>query len=566
MTDKRTMMTTTRPLVAVLLGLSLAACSNNPMMRTTAATSTDVADQIDKAMKEAEQQARVENAEQATDSPASADISSQLLPSLENRNRQEERFDVNASGIPAASFFEALVEGTRYNVVVRPDVDTAINLRLNDVTVPEVMDIAADLYGLNIRKNGRLYRVGTDEVQTRLFPIDYLHFKRRGNSDTRVSSGQVSSSRGGGNSDTGGDSGSGESRNLVGTAISTETESDFWQDISRSLEMIVSGNEGQVVVNAGAGLVMVRADSARLDIVEDYLRRTELIMQRQVVLEAKILEVALNESYQQGINWSEIQPRTDGTTRLGGSLAAQAIRAGDIGGLFSATITEGNFSAVIELLGEQGNVQILSSPRISTTNNQKAVIKVGTDEFFVTDIDFDDDSTAGTTTESTSTSVELTPFFSGISLDVTPQISEEGTITLHVHPAVSEVEDQQKLITVGERDVTLPLARSTVRETDSVIRAESGQIVVIGGLIQNRSEDRNAAVPFFSDIPLVGELFKQRNFQSRKSELVILLRPIVADPARMQADVRESRERMGVLRELLNSTESVTPQPETAPR
>jgi len=558
------MMTTIRPLVAVLLGLSLAACSNNPMMRTTAATSTDVADQIDKAMEEAERQALVESAEEASDSAASADISSQLLPSLENRNRQEERFDVNASGIPAASFFEALVEGTRYNVVVRPDVDTAINLRLNDVTVPEVMDIASDLYGLDIRKNGRLYRVGTDEVQTRLFPIDYLHFKRRGNSDTRVSSGQVSGSGGGGNSDTGG--GSGESRNLVGTAISTETESDFWQDISRSLEMIVSGNEGQVVVNAGAGLVMVRADSARLDIIEDYLRRTELIMQRQVVLEAKILEVALNESYQQGIEWADLQQTSASSTRLANELAGQAIRAGDIGGLFSATITEGNFSAVIELLGEQGNVQILSSPRISTTNNQKAVIKVGTDEFFVTDIDFDDDSTAGTTTESTSTSVELTPFFSGISLDVTPQISEEGTITLHVHPAVSEVEDQQKLITVGERDVTLPLARSTVRETDSVIRAESGQIVVIGGLIQNRSEDRNAAVPFFSDIPLLGELFKQRNFQSLKSELVILLRPIVADPARMQADVQASRERMGVLRELLNSTESVTPQPETAPR
>jgi len=564
MRDKRTMMTTIRPLVAVLLGLSLAACSNNPMMRTTAATSTDVADQIDKAMEEAERQALVESAEEASDSAASADISSQLLPSLENRNRQEERFDVNASGIPAASFFEALVEGTRYNVVVRPDVDTAINLRLNDVTVPEVMDIASDLYGLDIRKNGRLYRVGTDEVQTRLFPIDYLHFKRRGNSDTRVSSGQVSGSGGGGNSDTGG--GSGESRNLVGTAISTETESDFWQDISRSLEMIVSGNEGQVVVNAGAGLVMVRADSARLDIIEDYLRRTELIMQRQVVLEAKILEVALNESYQQGIEWADLQQTSASSTRLANELAGQAIRAGDIGGLFSATITEGNFSAVIELLGEQGNVQILSSPRISTTNNQKAVIKVGTDEFFVTDIDFDDDSTAGTTTESTSTSVELTPFFSGISLDVTPQISEEGTITLHVHPAVSEVEDQQKLITVGERDVTLPLARSTVRETDSVIRAESGQIVVIGGLIQNRSEDRNAAVPFFSDIPLLGELFKQRNFQSLKSELVILLRPIVADPARMQADVKASRERMGVLRELLNSTESVTPQPETAPR
>ena len=126
--------------------------------------------------------------------------------------------------------------------------------------------------------------------------------------------------------------------------------------------------------------------------------------------------------------------------------------------------------------------------------------------------------------------------------------------------------DQEKIITIGERDVTLPLARSTVRETDSVIRAESGQIVVIGGLIQSSSEDDNSAVPFFSEIPLLGELFKQRRFESRKSELVILLRPVVANASQMQADVRASRERMNVLRELLESSESVKPQPEGAPR
>jgi MSHA biogenesis protein MshL len=199
-------------------------------------------------------------------------------------------------------------------------------------------------------------------------------------------------------------------------------------------------------------------------------------------------------------------------------------------------------------------------------NNQKAVIKVGTDEFFVTDIDFQDDNSGSNSSDSTSTSVELTPFFSGISLDVTPQIAEDGTVILHVHPAVSEVNDQEKLITVGDRDVTLPLARSTVRETDSVIRAQSGQIVVIGGLIQNSSEDRNSAVPFFSEIPVLGELFKQRRFQSTKSELVILLRPVVAGIEEMEADVSASRERMSVLREVLESSQSTIPQAENRER
>lgn len=578
MTEKRAAMTLNRTFLTLLLALLLAACSNNPLLRGSQATSTDTADAIDEAFAEAEaeqrQQEREDNASGA--GPVPEDVSAALMPSLSSSTDDEERFDVNARGLAAGPFFEALVEGSRYNVVVHPDVSTTIDLRLRDVTVPEVMDIAGDLYGLDIERSGRLFRVRADSVQTRLFPIDYLHFKRSGGSETRVSSGQVSSSRESstGAGSNGDDSGDNTTANLVGTRISTETESDFWRDIERALTMIIgTDGENQVIINAGAGLVMVRSDGESLRQVEEYLRRTQLIMQRQVVLEAKILEIGLNEGYQQGVNWADIQSASNITASDGlpedftaQALAGQAVRTSDIGGLFSASVRAGDFTGLIELLGEQGNVQILSSPRISTVNNQKAVIKVGTDEFFVTDIDFDDNNSAVTATDRTSTSVELTPFFSGISLDVTPQIAEDGAITLHVHPSVSEVNDQEKVITVGDRDVTLPLARSTVRETDSVIRAESGQIVVIGGLIQNTSEDNNSAVPFFSEIPLFGELFKQRRFESRKSELVILLRPVVAGSEQMNADVSASRDRMRVLRELLESSESVKPQPEKAER
>ncbi|TNE73010.1 MAG: pilus (MSHA type) biogenesis protein MshL [Gammaproteobacteria bacterium] len=569
-------MTGTKRLGLVALAAVMTACSNNPLMRSSSATSTDVADAIEQSLADAEQTVATGDAgrKPSGSSELPAEVSAALLPPLVAPAEAEERFDVNARGIPAGAFFESLVEGTRYNVVVHPAVSSTVDLRLRDVTVPEVMDIAADLYGLDIQKRGRLYQVDADRIQTRMFPIDYLHFKRKGGSETRVSSGQVTSSgnAGAASGPASGDAGT-DTRNLVGTTISTETESDFWTDITSALRMITGGGDSQVIVNPGAGLVMVRGSSDELQLVEDYLRRTELIMQRQVILEAKILEITLNEGYQQGINWSDVQSASSITASDGlpedftaQALAGQAIQTSDIGGLFSASVRAGDFTGLIQLLGKQGNVQILSSPRISTVNNQKAVIKVGTDEFFVTDIDFDDDNSTVTGSDSTSTSVELTPFFSGISLDVTPQISESGSITLHVHPSVSEVNDQEKVITIGERDVTLPLAASTVRETDSVIRAESGQIVVIGGLIQNSSEDSNAAVPFFSDIPLVGELFKQRDFQSRKSELVILLRPVVAKARGMNSDISASRERMQVLRELLQSSQSVTPAPEKASR
>lgn len=556
-------MTLNRTFLILLPAILLSACSNNPLMRTSQATSTDTAAAIDAAMAQAET-GQTEHGE-AEQRPAGVpeNVSAALMPSLSSVADDEDRFNVNASGLDAGPFFEALVVGSRYNVVIHPDVEAIIDLRLRDVTVPEVMDITGDLYGLDIQRNGRLFQVRADSIQTQLFSIDYLNFKRSGGSETRVSSGQVSSSRDNSNdagSNSGGSSDS-STANVVGTRISTETESDFWQGIERSLKMIIGTDNGsQVIVNAGSGLVMVRSDGESLRQVGEYLRRTQLIIQRQVVLEAKILEIGLNESYQQGINWTDIQ------SAGGVSLTGQAIQTSGIGGLFSATFQEGTFTGLIELLGEQGNVQILSSPRISTVNNQKAVIKVGTDEFFVTDIAFDDNNSADTDTDRTSTSVELTPFFSGISLDVTPQIAEDGTIILHVHPSVSEVTDQEKIITVGDRDVVLPLARSTVRETDSVIRAESGQIVVIGGLIQDTTEDNNSAVPFLSDIPLLGELFKQRRFESRKSEVVILLRPVVAGSEQMRADVSSSRERMQVLRELLESSQSVKPQPEKASR
>jgi MSHA biogenesis protein MshL len=178
--------------------------------------------------------------------------------------------------------------------------------------------------------------------------------------------------------------------------------------------------------------------------------------------------------------------------------------------------------------------------------NQKAIIKAGTDEFFVTKVT--SNTVTGTAT-STSHDVELTPFFSGVALDVTPQIDDDGMVLLHVHPAVSEVTDQVKTLTLtGETDI-LPLALSQIRESDSIVKARSGQLIVIGGLMSEKHENQNYRTPLLGDVPLLGKLFRSERKRSTTVELVILLRPLVITDADWPALVREPNERISKLQQ-----------------
>lgn len=452
-----------------------------------------------------------------------------LLPPL-NLNQlsaaHEERFDISAESLSARDFFMGLVQGTPYNMIVHEAVGGNVSLELKSVTVDEVMQAVQRVYGYEYKRHGNLYQVLPASLQTELFQINYLDIKRDGTSDTQVSAGSVSTS---------GDNSSSEE--VIGTRISTKTSTDFWGNLQTTLNTIVTGEGRKVVVTPQTGVIVVRALPSELETVREYLAQAELILHRQVIIEAKILEVTLNNGFQSGVNWSVLGKPGTGKTALFSQSSVGLSNEDNIAGIFKADLSLGDFTAVIELLGSQGDVQVLSSPRVSTVNNQKAVIKVGTDEFFVTEVE--NTTTTGTSTTN-SPSIELTPFFSGIALDVTPQISADGDIVLHIHPTVSEVVDQQKQISVGSDDFNIPLALSSIRESDSIVRADSGQVIVIGGLMKSTDSDVEAKTPGLGDIPGIGNLFKQKRKSGSKTELVIMLRPILASQDNLQDELKRS--------------------------
>jgi MSHA biogenesis protein MshL len=500
------------------------------------------------------------------------------------RQDGDARFDVEVIDAPARSFFQGLADGTPYNMIVHPEISGRVSLTLKHVTIEETLAAARDLYGYEFRHTAAGFLILPATIQSRVYHLNYLDLQRYGVSKTRVSSGQVSQ---GDNSQYGSgttgssaataaaatDSSGKQIANLTGTAVMTRADSDFWTGIEADLKAIVGPQpDHRLIVNRQSGIILVRALPRELRDVDDYLQRTSDSVSRQVVLEARIVEVELDSAYQAGINWASIAKAGGGNLFFGqaapaagfdGNLLTPAgkpvtVAPGNplmgfvqntLGGAFTLAADFTDFNAFIELLSTQGQTHVLSSPRVSTLQNQKAIIKAGSDEFFVTKVT--SNTVTGTAT-STSHDVELTPFFSGVALDVTPQIDDDGMVLLHVHPAVSEVTDQVKTLTLtGETDI-LPLALSQIRESDSIVKARSGQLIVIGGLMSEKHENRNYRTPLLGDVPLLGKLFRSERKRSTTVELVILLRPLVITDADWPALVREPNERISKLQQQHN--------------
>ncbi|MRV71492.1 pilus (MSHA type) biogenesis protein MshL [Duganella sp. FT92W] len=585
--------------------LTMAACALGTLLALAGCQTPSTRDTYDAIGKEM----RTATARAPTAAAAPDAVEAALLPPLPTLASQlpkarpvlDERFNVSFNNVPVQQFFNSIVAGTRYNMLIHPEVTGNITAHLKDVTLMEALDAIRELYGYDYKVEGTRIYIRPLTMQTRMFKVNYLTATRKGTSNVRVSSTSVGSVGAQTSGGSGSNSGGGQNNQLQqnnnqpgqpgqpgqqgqqgmdASNVTTSMESDFWKDLKAALEALVGGQgDGRsVVISPQSGVIVVRAMPDQLRSVDQYLKATRLAVERQVILEAKILEVQLNSGYQTGINWASFasfktghdnrvsggflspgtslaplpfaggQPPTmtsGGTAGISASTGFNiANAAANAGSLFGLAFQTSNFAAMISFLESQGSVHVLSSPRITAINNQKAVLKIGTDEFYVTGVSTTTNNTAAGNT--TSPNVTLQPFFSGVVLDVTPQIDDEGGIMLHVHPSVSQVTTVNKTVNLGSAgSLNLPLAASSTSEMDSMVRGLDGQIVALGGLMRQSTTADDSQVPGADRVPVLGNLFRNTDQKMQKRELVVLIKPTIVDgPGAWSQDAEDAARRI----------------------
>lgn len=497
----------------------------------------------------------------------------------------EPRLDLLVNDAAAREVFLAIVADTRYSMLMHPEVGGKLSVTLRGVTVPEALEAIRDVYGYDFKIEGRRITVYAPTLQTRIFTINYPHALRTGNTELRVSSGAVIGSGtgatgaagatgSGASSNTGGSGGT--SQSVDGSRLQTNSRTDLWAELAEAVRGMIGTTQGRsVIVSPQAGIMAVRAMPDELRQVAQFLKAAQGAVERQVMLEAKIVEVELRDGYQSGIDWSALRNAgrytgvagtVSGTTtnntlmngvrdNVPGFPTGAAAALSDAlslpvgtGGLFGLALATDGFQAVLGFLETRGDVQILSSPRIATLNNQKALLKVGTDDFYVTNVSGGSAATSSSSSSSSSTqptlpTVTLTQFFSGIALDVTPQIDDGNNITLHVRPSVTSVTEKTKQIDLGAvGNYKLPLASSSVNESDTMVRIQDGQIVAIGGLMQLESSRKSSGLPGATEVPFWSSIVGNKANSGRKREVVVLIKPTIIRSAEdWEAQTRRTR-------------------------
>jgi MSHA type pilus biogenesis protein MshL len=407
---------------------------------------------------------------------------------------------------------------TDLSFVLGQGVEGMVTVDLKQVTLEEMLNSMLSPVGLVYQREGNLIRVSRPQLTTRVFTVNYIMSTRTGTAGLSATAG-ASGGGGGGGGAGGGAAGAGGGGSGGGStsSVGSTDNFDFWGELQRTLATFLS-MQGRLMISQTAGLVAVTDYPENINQAANYIELVQGAVQRQVVIEAKILEVSLNKTYSAGINWSLVPDTLNvpPAIRPRGTLPGRAIaalNAAPASSVFQIGLGLQGITALIAALERQGEVSILSSPKVSTLNNQKAIIKVATDDVFFTQTTQREPLTGVVTQTVTPNTIT-----EGIVLDVTPQIGED-TITMNIRPSISE---RLGSATSPTGDIVPILA---VRATDTVVRVRDGQTVVIGGLMSQRSTKTRNGIPGLQRTPVVGRAFRNDDEGEVKVELVILLTP-----------------------------------------
>jgi MSHA type pilus biogenesis protein MshL len=505
-----------------------------------------------------------------------------VVPQMEEAKKVPDRlFSLYARDSNIQDVLLAFSKESELNIVIDPELNGKVTIDLKRVTLKEALDSMLTPLGWTYQVDGKFIKILRPQMETRLFTLNYIATRRTGKREV-----YTSASSGGGL----------QASTLLGqqTALSpggartgytdliSFDEMDLWKDIQKGLETFVFGSAEEseketpsekknttwtrmngkgkkVVINKSTGVILVTDYPIILNKVASYLETVEGSSQRQVTIQAKIMEVILSDEHKEGINWKVIEglPRS---TNLAWGLTNKAGTSGFPGGPSGYIIgesttggetisTPGTFkikpyggilaigaggsevalSDIMQAISEQGDVKILSSPTISTLNNQKAIIRVGNqDVFFIT---------GAVATQTTVTQIiQPMTIDIGIILDVTPQIAEDGTIIMNIHPSITDKTGEK---TTPDGKSTFPLL--SVRETDTTVRVKNGETIIIAGLMQEKTEESYIGVPVLDSVPLLKGLFRYKTDKKRNSELVIMITPTLQVGKKVEDFINKGR-------------------------
>lgn len=471
----------------------------------------------------------------------------------------DHRISINVTDtVPLRDVLFEMARDAKVNVQIDPRVKGGVIFTAHDQPFREVLRRLCDMAGLRAIEDGDFVRIELDEPYQQTYALDYLSLSRKTTSQTAIATNvfdtNVTGTTGSNNGNSGA-TGATASENNSTARVDGASEADFWQEVDKSLKQIIASNghkanKDSSAVPAGytvdrqSGIVTVFGDSLQQAAVDTYFKQLRKKAYAQVLIDARIIEVELDDNYKSGINWrtlthSSINAATQFGPAAVGAPFTSATTATN--GVFTGSLSTGDFAGIINLVNTFGTTRVLSSPRLTVLNNQTAVLKVATNQvYFVTQAQFT------TVTNANGASVTTTPVFTstphtvpvGLVMTVQPAIDvDSGKVTMTLRPTISrivgEANDPSISLNAAEANVATSVQSQipvlAVREMDSVIRLHSGEVAVMGGLMQDSSINQDEGIPKLDTLPVIGDLAKSRNNQATTTELVILLRATIAD-------------------------------------